>query len=83
MTRQIKPKKRKTSIIQRIVIGVNKFKFIKHSLSSVNTMALPTVPSEPSNKTLARRRERKRGFLVWDSARLGTYVRAKHGELTI
>ena len=77
--RQIKQRKKRT-IIQRINCGSGKFKFIRHTLMGF-IQGLPTKPSEPSDKTLKRKRERDRSVLVWDSQRKGTYVRAKHGRL--
>lgn len=84
MERTVKRPRRKAA---RIVQGVKnlktgKFKFIVHKFSTLQSFNLDAMTKGfCSGKTEARKRERNRSVLVWDSSRKGTYVRARHGEL--
>jgi hypothetical protein len=67
---------------------IGRLKTIKHlqvsEIPKSFTKAMETKNSHISSRnpnTIAKRIQKNRGFLIWDSSKKGTYMRKLHGEL--
>jgi len=74
--------KNRSTFVQRIKTAFGIKQIVqKRGVSKEQGIPLLTEPYEGSDKTIKRKRDRDRSELVWNSKKLGTYVRSIHGEL--